>query len=53
MTVDAMTIDSATSASTGNRNPFFLALPRKENVVLAAGVALAFIFVTACIFTLG
>lgn len=53
MKVDEMKIHSATSASTGNRNPFFLALPRKENVVLAAGVALAFIFVTACIFTLG
>jgi len=53
MKVDEMKVHSATSAGTGNRNQFFLALPRKENVVLAAGVALAFIFVTACIFTLG
>lgn len=48
-----MKIHSATSASTGNRNLFPFALPRRENVVLAAGVALAFIFVTTCIFTLG
>ena len=48
-----MKIHSATSASAGNRNPMIFALPRKENVLLATGVALAFIFVTACIFTLG
>jgi hypothetical protein len=53
MKVDEMKIHSATSAGTGNRHQFFLALPSKENVVLAAGVALAFIFVTVCIFTLG
>jgi hypothetical protein len=48
-----MKIHSATSAGTGNRNQVLLALPRKENALFAAGVALAFIFVTACIFTLG
>lgn len=48
-----MKIHSATSAATGNRNQVLFVLPRKENVLLAAGVALAFIFVTACIFTLG
>jgi hypothetical protein len=48
-----MKIHSATAANTGNRNQFLLALPRKENVVLAAGVALAFVFVAACVFTLG
>ncbi|UVC09747.1 hypothetical protein IHQ71_03780 [Rhizobium sp. TH2] len=48
-----MKIHSATSAATGNRNQVLFARPRKENVLLAAGVALAFIFVTACIFTLG
>jgi hypothetical protein len=46
-----MKIHSATS--TANRNQVLFALPRKENVLLAAGVALAFIFVTGCIFTLG
>lgn len=45
-----MKVHSATSA--GNRNPVF-ALPRKENLLLAAAVTLAFTFVTACIFTLG
>ena len=53
MKVDEMKIHSATSAGTGNRHQFFLALPRKENVLLATGVALAFIFVTACVFMLG
>ena len=48
-----MKIHSATSASTGNRNQALFALPRKENVLLAAGVAFAFFFVTVCIFTLG
>ncbi len=48
-----MKVHSATSATAGNRNQVLFALPRKENVLLATGVALAFIFVTACIFTLG
>ena len=48
-----MKIHSATSAGTGDRNQFPFALHRKENLLLAAGVALAFIFVTTCIFTLG
>jgi hypothetical protein len=48
-----MKIHSATSAATGNRTQPLFALPRKENVLLAAGVTLAFVFVTACIFTLG
>ena len=40
------------STTSGSRSPAFV-LPRKENLVLALGVALAFTFVTACIFTLG
>jgi hypothetical protein len=48
-----MKIHSATSTGAGNRNQFPLPLPRKENILLVASVALAFIFVTACIFTLG
>jgi hypothetical protein len=46
-----MKIHSATTA--GNRNAAHIGLPRKENLVFAAGVALAFAFVTTCIFTLG
>jgi hypothetical protein len=44
---------SATSPATGDRSQPLFALPRKDNVLLAVGVALAFVFVTACIFTLG
>lgn len=47
-----MKIHSATTA-TGSRHAIQPVLPSKENLLLAAGVALAFAFVTACIFTLG
>ena len=48
-----MKIHSATSHAQPSRNAFSLGLPRRENIVLVVGVALAFIFVTTCIFTLG
>lgn len=46
-----MKIHSTTSA--GNRNAIHTGLPRKENLLLAAAVTLAFTFVATCVFMLG
>lgn len=48
-----MKIQSATHGTDPGRSSHATAYLSKENTLLASGVALAFAFVTACIFMLG
>jgi hypothetical protein len=48
-----MKIQSATHGTDHRRSSHATAYLSKENTLLASGVALAFAFVTACIFMLG
>lgn len=48
-----MKFQSATHGTVHGRSAHAAAYLSKENALLAAGVALAFAFVTACIFMLG
>lgn len=48
-----MKFQSATSSTGRNRGAYAFAQSTRENALLAAGVALAFLFVTSCIFMLG
>ena len=48
-----MRFQSVTNGTEQSRSAHATAHVSKENALLASGVALAFVFVTACIFMLG